>query len=128
VSILQGLVITAGTLFIYQYSLHQGFGEALTRTLVFTVLISANIFLTLINRSFHYSILTTLRYRNSMVPMIILITIGIVCLMLFLPPVTSFFEFQRPQSLQLLMAVTVGFVSVSWFELAKVFKRNPSHR
>ncbi len=37
-SIIQGLVITAGTLFIYQYAVHQAYGEALTRTMVFAVL------------------------------------------------------------------------------------------
>src|SRR5690606_29944020 len=55
-SIIQGLVITTGTLFIYQYSVINGYSEELTRTMVFTVLITANIFLTLINRSFYYSI------------------------------------------------------------------------
>ncbi|MCE9538897.1 MAG: HAD-IC family P-type ATPase [Bacteroidetes bacterium] len=45
-SIIQGIAITAGTLFAYQYSVYQGFDEAHTRTIVFTVLITANIFLT----------------------------------------------------------------------------------
>ncbi len=74
VSIVQGLVITAGTLFVYQYAVMNGYGETLTRTMVFSVLIAANIFLTLINRSFYYSILTTLKYKNNMVLYIILIT------------------------------------------------------
>ncbi len=43
VSIVQGLVITAGTLITYQYAVHNGFDEALTRTMVFSVLITANI-------------------------------------------------------------------------------------
>lgn len=122
-SILQGLVITAGTLLMYQYSVHQEYSEALTRTMVFTVLITANIFLTLINRSFYYSIFTTLQYKNNLVAFIILITVAIVAFMLYLPPVTQFFEFEQPNFSQLAIALTTGFVSVIWFELVKWVKR-----
>lgn len=55
--IIQRLEITVSTLFIYQYAVHQGLNEPITRTMVFTVLIAANIVLTLVNRSFYYSIL-----------------------------------------------------------------------
>ena len=79
ISIIQGLVITIGTLFVYRYSVIKGYDEALTRTMTFTVLIAANIFLTLINRSFYYSILTTLKYKNNMVLFIIFITIDLYC-------------------------------------------------
>src|ERR1035437_5856889 len=41
-SIMQGLMITVGTLFAYQYAVRQGLNESLTRTMVFTVLIAAN--------------------------------------------------------------------------------------
>ncbi|WP_432714308.1 cation-translocating P-type ATPase, partial [Pedobacter sp.] len=49
-SIIQGIVITAGALITYQYAVYLDVGEKTTRTMVFTVLIVANIFLTLINR------------------------------------------------------------------------------
>src|SRR5690606_17688496 len=63
-SIIQGLMITAGTLATYQFAILNGFDESVVRTMVFSVLISANIFLTLINRSFFYSMLTTLYYKT----------------------------------------------------------------
>lgn len=124
VSIVQGLVITAGTLFIYQYSVRNGYDEALTRTLTFTVLIAANIFLTLINRSFYYSILTTLKYKNNLVLLIIVITIVIVGLILFVKPLTTFFEFETLNLLQLLICIVTGFLSVIWFEIVKLIKRS----
>ena len=123
VSIVQGLVITIGTLFIYQYSIYQGNNEALTRTMTFTVLIVANIFLTLINRSFYYSILTTLRYKNNLVLLIISVTIAIVSLLIFVKPLTSFFEFERLNIIQLLTCIGIGFLSVIWYEIIKIFKR-----
>ncbi len=122
-SIIQGLIITLGTLFIYQYAIYNGYSEALTRTMTFTVLITSNIFLTLINRSFYYSILTTLKYKNNMVLTIILITITLLVLMLFVKPLTVFFEFEQLNFIQVLLCITVGFVSVIWFEIAKFVKR-----
>ena len=122
-SIIQGLVITAGTLFAYQYSVYQAYDEALTRTIVFTVLIAANIFLTLVNRSFYYSIFTTLRYKNNMVLLIIAITIIITGLLLFIPPLTTFFEFEILTISQLFICVGIGFVSVIWYELVKIRTR-----
>jgi Ca2+-transporting ATPase len=123
ISIIQGLVITAGTLFVYQFSVINGNSEAVTRAMTFTVLIAANIFLTLINRSFYYSILTTMKYKNNMVLIIIFITISIVGLMLFLKPLTAFFEFERLNFIQLLICIAIGFVSVVWYEIVKRIKR-----
>jgi Ca2+-transporting ATPase len=123
ISIIQGFVITAGTLFIYQYACKEGYNEALTRTMTFTVLIVANIFLTLINRSFYFSVLKTLRYKNNMVFLIIIITMSIVGILLFVKPFTDFFDFQRLSMPQLIISCTVGFISVIWFEMVKFIKR-----
>ena len=123
ISIIQGLAITAGTLFVYQYSVMNNYNEALTRTMTFTVLIAANIFLTLINRSFFYSIITTLKYKNNMVIFIIFITITIVGLIIYVKPLTTFFEFETLNWLQLLTCTAIGFISVIWFELFKFIKR-----
>ena len=123
VSIVQGLVITAGTLFMYQYAVQHNYTETLTRTMTFTVLITANIFLTLINRSFYYSILTTIRYKNNLVLLIICSTIAITGIILYVAPVTRFFGFQHMTMIQLGIATAIGFVSVIWFELVKIFRR-----
>lgn len=123
VSILQGIVITAGTLFVYQYSVSNGNGETLTRTMTFATLIASNIFLTLINRSFYYSILTTLKYKNKMVLLIIFITVLLVGLILYVDVLTSFFGFETLSPLNLIACISVGFVSVFWYELVKIYKR-----
>jgi P-type Ca2+ transporter type 2C len=118
-SIVQGLTITAGTLIAYQYAVHQGYSEALTRSMVFTVLIAANVFLTLVNRSFYYSILTTMKYKNNLVLLIISITIAVVGLLLYIPPLTKFFKFERLNVSQLLSSISIGFLSVIWYEAVK---------
>jgi P-type Ca2+ transporter type 2C len=124
ISIIQGIVITVGTLFIYQYAVMNSYSEELTRTMTFTVLVGANVFLTLINRSFYYSILTTLKYKNSLVLIIISITITLVGLILYVKPLTTFFKFETLNLLQLSTCIAISFVSVIWFEIVKWVKRN----
>ncbi|MEP7081053.1 MAG: cation-translocating P-type ATPase C-terminal domain-containing protein [Ginsengibacter sp.] len=68
ISILQGLAITAGTLFMYPYSVQNGYGEQLTRSMVFTTLIFANISLTLVNRSFFASVFTSFKVSLRATP------------------------------------------------------------
>ena len=123
-SILQGLCITAGTLFIYQYATHQLYDEAVTRSMVFTTLIAANVFLTLVNRSFYYSILTTLAYKNNLVLLIISITLLITAILLCVAPLRNFFHFAPLTLLQLLTTILIGFMSVIWYEVVKWRKRN----
>lgn len=122
-SILQGLVITAGTLTIYQYAIHYGFNESLTRTMVFSVLISANITLTLVNRSFYYPVWLTLRYKNNMVPAIIGLTAALTGLLLYVPPLSRFFGFEALNLSQLGLVIITGFLSVIWYEILKYIKR-----
>ncbi|HMS64364.1 MAG TPA: cation-translocating P-type ATPase [Ignavibacteria bacterium] len=123
VSIIQGLVITMGTLTAYQFAVYSGFNEEITRTMVFTVLISANIFLTLVNRSFYYSIFTTFKYKNNLVLMIIGITVLISALLIYADPLAKFFEFEHLNFTQLIFSIITGFLSVIWFEFVKWRKR-----
>lgn len=119
----QGLIITAGTLITYQYAVSRGYAEPLTRTMVFTMLVAANIFLTLVNRSFYYSIITTIKYKNNLVLLIIGITIVILGLLLFVKPLTTFFQFELLNLSQLSICIAIGFVSVIWLELVKMRRR-----
>jgi Ca2+-transporting ATPase len=123
ISIWQGLAITAGTLGIYQFAVAQGYNEDMTRTMVFSTLLMANIFLSLVNRSFYYSIFTTLRYKNNLLIGIILLTIGMLACMLYIPGIIHFFGFQHPGMPQLIICLFTAFVSVIWIEFYKYFKR-----
>lgn len=123
ISIIQGLVITAGLLFVYQYCVAEDFSEGYTRTAVFLTLIASNIFLTLENRSVYYSVFTTIRYKNNLVLMIIGITIVITSLLLFVPVFSKFFLFEKADGPQIGCSILIGFVSVMWIELYKLLKR-----
>lgn len=122
-SIIQGLAITVGVLSVYQIAVYNGADEAIIRTMVFTTLITANIVLTFVNRSFIYSIFTTFKYKNKLVPVVVGITISITLLLLFVPPFTKFFQFERLDLNQIGISIGIGALSVLWFESVKWVKR-----
>ncbi|ALL06235.1 haloacid dehalogenase [Pedobacter sp. PACM 27299] len=122
-SIIQGLIITAGALITYQLAVQHGYSEQLTRAMVFTCLIAANILLTLVNRSFYYSLFTTIKYNNNLVYLIVVATILISGAILYISPLTKFFEFKQPDLIHLSISVCIGFLSVIWYEFVKWKKR-----
>jgi P-type Ca2+ transporter type 2C len=123
ISIVQGLVITLGLLFVYRYSVAEGLSENATRTSIFLTLVASNIFLTLANRSFYYSIFTTIRYKNNLVLLIIGLTLLMTSLLIFVPVFAKFFLFERVDLMQIGFSILVGFVSVMWVEVYKLFRR-----
>jgi Ca2+-transporting ATPase len=50
--------------------------------------------------------------------------VGIVGLIFYIKPLTSFFEFETLNLFQLCICVGIGFVSVIWFEIVKWIKRS----
>ena len=122
-SVIQGLMITAGTLTAYQFAVYYGFNETITRTMVFSTLIASNIFLTLVNRSFLHSLFTTMKYKNDLIYLMITITIIITASLIYVPQLAAFFQFQALNFQQLLFCILTGFLSVSWYEVVKWMKR-----
>lgn len=123
ISIIQGLIIAAGVLFAYQHTVEYGGDEEKTRAMVFTTLIFSNILLSLVNRSFYYSIFETFKYKNSLLAGVSLLTIILLFVILYVSPVSSFFEVKSLSFKELRVALTISAVSVLWFEIYKWFKR-----
>ncbi|SEM70816.1 Ca2+-transporting ATPase [Mucilaginibacter gossypiicola] len=122
-SVIQGLVITGVTLLIYQYAVNAGFSEQLTRTMVFSCLLSANIFLTLVNRSFYYSLRVTIKYKNRLMFPMLGFTLLLGLALLYIRPLAMFFEFKSPSAFQLAVSAGAGSLSAGWFEALKWVKR-----
>lgn len=123
-SVVQGVVIAIASLAVYRYAVNLNYNENTTRTMVFAVLITANIFLTLVNRSFFYSIFTTLNYKNNLVLGIIALTIIISGSLIYNSWLSGFFDFEKLNFFQLGVGIAAGFLSVIWYELVKWRKRN----
>lgn len=121
-SIVQGLIVAAGCLSIGYYFMNRA-DETMVRTLVFITLLFSNIFLTLANRSFYYSILTTIRYKNYLVPVIIGFTLLLIASSLYLPFVNNLFKLHPLSLAKLLLCISSAFISTCWIEIYKWFRR-----
>ena len=123
ISIFQGLAITLGVLFIYQWSVWHGGNEEKTRALVFTTLIFANVFLSLVNRSFYYSILACFKHKNILFPIVIGATLIMLFLILYIPAFADFFKLTGLNLREIIMSIIVAAISVMWMEIYKWTKR-----
>ena len=123
ISIIQGLVITLGILFVYQLTIQNGGNENLTRTMVFTTLVFSNIILSLVNRSFYYSVFYSLKNKNTMMVFVNSITIVMLGLILYISPIANFFDVLPLQLHQIGICMAVSCVSVLWIEIWKWHKR-----
>jgi Ca2+-transporting ATPase len=122
-SIVQGLIITMAVLAAYRSGLHNGYDEPATRTLVFVVLVTANILLTLVNRSFYYSIWVTLQYKNKLIPGMISVTVALVIAILSIPFLRQFFGLSLLAPMDYAGSILLGTLSVIWLEGWKWFRR-----
>ncbi len=123
ISIIQGLMITAGVLSAYQWMVINGAGEEKTRAMVFATLVFANIFLSFANRSFHYSLFESLRKKNPLFPMITAVTLILLMVILFVPSVSAFFHVTPLTGKEMAVSILIAFTTILWFELYKVIIR-----
>lgn len=124
ISIVQGLVITAGCLGLGYYYICRQEDEATVRTIVFITLLFSNIMLTLVNRSFYYSVFTTLRYKNNLVTLITGISIVLIITILYVPFMQHLFRLQAISPAMILSSAVVALAATCWIELWKAVKRS----
>ncbi|WP_291118713.1 cation-translocating P-type ATPase [Empedobacter sp. UBA7248] len=122
-SIIQGIIITLGLLFVYQYTYQLGGNEEKTRAMVFTTLIFSNVWLSLTNRSFYYSLLSSFRNKNNLMVYVTVLTLVILFAILYIQPISLFFKVTSLNLNELGIAMLVAILSVLWFEVYKCIKR-----
>jgi Ca2+-transporting ATPase len=122
-SVIQGLVITAGVLTAYQYGIFSGASETLTRTLVFTTLVLANIFLTLVIRSSYYSFIESARSSNWLMVGVLAISVIMLLVMVYTPGPAAFFQLVQLSGKQMMICIGLAVLSVFWIEVWKWLER-----
>lgn len=123
ISIVQGVMITLGVLLAYQYAVQNGYTEEKTRAMVFTTLIFSNVFLSLVNRSFVYSMFESFKNRNVLFPITIGITLVFLFGILYIPICAEFFHVKGLNIHELGIVSLLAAISVLWFEMYKLMKR-----
>lgn len=122
-SIIQGLVITGVCLGLGYYYMENEHTIAEVRTIIYSTLILSNIFLTLSNRSFYYSVLTTIQYKNILIPLILSASLIILLLSIYFTPFQNIFQFVPLQAIDLSYCLIAAFAGVMWIEIVKFIKR-----
>lgn len=122
-SVVQGLAITGTCLGFGFYLMVSGQPETIVRTLIFTTLVLSNIFLTLVNRSFYFSVFKTLSYPNKLIPIVLGISLGLLVMILTIPSFMRVFDFEPVSFNLLLFSLLISSVGVFWIEVWKFFKR-----
>jgi len=119
-SIIQGVVITAGCLGAGYYYMQKGSDGDTVRTVIFITLLFSNVFLTLVNRSFRYTLVTTLRYKNNLVPLITGITLLFIAVVLYVPFVRDIFRLHLLQGSEIAICGAAACISTCWIEVWKL--------
>lgn len=121
-TILLGAGIAAGSLWLYYYFMTGGATLAYTRTVVFTQLILANIFLTFACRSFSKTMYHTSRYKNNLAPVILVISAVFLAALHSVPFVQRLFGLVKISAADFWITSGIAFASVLWFELFKAIR------
>lgn len=123
ISILQGLMISVACLSVGFWEMTQNEPEAVVRTTVFSTLIFSNLFLTLVNRSFYFGLLTTLRYPNYLIPLILILSLLVLIMALLIPNIRDIFDFAAISGMQLFRSLFAAACGVLWIEIWKAYQR-----
>jgi Ca2+-transporting ATPase len=122
-SIIQGIIITAFCLGLGYYYMQNDHSIAEVRTIIYSTLIFSNSFLTLSNRSFYFSILTTIQYKNILIPLMLSISLLVLLLSIYFTPLQNIFQFVPLEAIDLTFCFIAGFASVIWVEIFKLIRR-----
>ena len=122
-SLLQGVSVLVCVLAIFLLSLYLGRSESAVRTMTFTALVFANLGLIFVNRSQSRLILTMLRSRNAAFWWVIAGGLLLLALVLFVPFLRDLFSFSLLTPTDLLICLGASIISILWFEVVKLLRR-----
>ncbi len=125
-SLLQGASVLLMVLAVFGLAMYRGQGENEARALTFTTLVISNLGLIFTNRSWTRTILATWRTPNAALWWVIggaLLLLGFV---LYSPFLRGLFRFAVLHPIDLAIGLAAGLVSITWFEVLKLFNGRQS--
>lgn len=122
ISLWQGIFVLFASLSVLAYALSHGADDALARTLTFSTLVTGNLGLILVNRSWHHNVFKAARQPNAALWWVIAAALAFLLLVLNAPTLHEVFHFAPITALQFFYCVLAGMLSVLWFEIYKLFQ------
>lgn len=123
ISILQGFFALCAVFLVFFFALQRGLGELDTRTMAFITLITSNVSLMVVNRSWQLPIWKTLMLPNTAFWVVLLGTASILSSVLYIPPLQTLFHFSILSIEDIIICLSAGLGSVLWFEIYKFFSK-----
>jgi len=124
VALLQGAGVFAASFGLYAWAATTGKPDDVIRSIVFVSLVVGNVGLILSNRSWHLSIVRTIRERrNTALPWLLVTVTLVLTLLLTIGALRDAFEFGRISWAELALGVATGVLGSCGFEIYKRFRR-----
>ncbi len=122
-SILQGLIIFIASFGTYYYLLNKNI--LLARTMGLLIIVLANVFLVQVNSSeYDYAISSLIKLSKDRVIITInLLLLSIIAIVLY-TPINKVLKLTSLNLINIIVVIVISFISVFWYELVKIFKRN----
>jgi Ca2+-transporting ATPase len=117
----QGIGILIMVFAVYYFGLRMNYSEMEVRALAFTTLIASNIAVILSNRSWTRNIFQIIVTPNKTVKYVVGGAAFFLILVLNVPFLLKLFQFEKISLIESLACVALGFSSIIWFEMYKVF-------
>jgi P-type Ca2+ transporter type 2C len=118
-SLLQGAGLLLASLGVLGYALHTGAGEGEARAMAFLTLVTGNLGLILVNRSWQYRLPTSLRRHNAALWWVTGGAAAFLALALTTPFVRAIFHFAPISAAATVISLAAGIGSALWFEFLK---------
>jgi len=121
ISLLQGASLLLMSLMVMGYALNHGASAEAARAMTFTTLVTGNLGLILVNRSWRYSVIRTLNIRNPALWWVIIGAFVFLMLAQIIPILREVFHFSPITNQEFCLSMLAGVASVIWFEFYKLW-------
>lgn len=118
-SFMQGFFSFLAVAGVFWYSLKTAGSESEARTLAFITLVISNLGIILVNRSWTKSIFASLKVKNTAIAWVVSGTIIFLGMVVYVPVLQSIFHFSYMHLNDVVTSLSLGVVSVAWFEVVK---------
>jgi Ca2+-transporting ATPase len=123
ISAAQGIVVFIVVALVFQTALSLGQPMNEARAIAFVTLIISNLCLILTNRSWSRSIFAAFKKPNPALAWVLSGTLIFLGLVIYAPFLQGVFHFAPMHAIDFFLALIAGIVSITWFELLKIFTR-----
>lgn len=124
-SFVQGIFIFIASFFSYYYILMSTEDITFARTMGIGIIVLGNLFLVLVNSSDYDSIFVSLKRlsKDKFMWLVPLVTFMMLLLVIY-TPLNDIFGFRALSFMELIIIISLAAVSVLWYEIVKMYKRN----